>query len=168
MNVDFRLAYSPIHPGLADMLEGVARTLNLDTAVAFNDTNQLQIGLTQNPFLAGIEFADAPEYHSTDPNALPRVLDYALRFPGGLRTGRVNQAIFNWYTQRLFPVLQYPGPRNRDGNDGGQPTGYLQEGFLAVQNSIAQEFLRMQSNGAQNMPEVNLQVSIYSFFNFFS
>lgn len=142
------------------MLDGVAQTLNLDTAVGFNDTNQLQIGLSQNPFLAGIEFADAPEYHSGDPNALPRVLDYALRFPGGLRTGRMNQAIFNWYTQMSFPILQYPGPRNREGDDGGIPTGYLQEGFLAVQNTIAKEFLRMQSKGKELMPEVKLQVRI--------
>lgn len=158
MHLQYRLAYTPPHAGLAQMLVGVANTLKLKPAVAFTDQQQLQIALSQNPFLAGLEFSDAPEYNSNDTNALPRVIDYAIRFPGALRTGRKNPVLYNWFTKLKFPILPYPGPRNRETDDDGIPSGYWQEGFLSIQNTIAQEFVRMHSGGAQLMPEVILNV----------
>lgn len=155
-----QIAYTPDHPGLESLLHGVAQQLKIESVVAYNDSEQLITALTQNNYLVGIEFADAPEYHSDNPNALPHVLDYALRFPGGLRTGRVNQAIFNWYTRSMFPILQSPGPRNREADDGGLPPGYLQEGFLAIQNSLAHSFVSLQSNRTKSMPNITLQVRL--------
>lgn len=67
--------------------------------------------------------------------------------------------IFNWRTDLLFPRFQTPGPRNRNGTDGGIPPGYRQEGFLAIQHAIANEYLKMQ--GAVEMPDIKLQVKLH-------
>lgn len=89
-------------------------------------------------------------------NEFPNQLAYSIRFPSELRTGRFNPLIFNWRTDLLFPRFQVPGPRNREGDDGGIPPGYRQEGFLAIQNAIASEFYKMKSN--EVMPHIQLQV----------
>lgn len=57
----------------------------------------------------------------------------------------------------LFPRFEILGPRNRRSDNGGVPPGYLQEGFLAIQNAVADQFLRMKSNTAF-MPEILIQV----------
>lgn len=58
----------------------------------------------------------------------------------------------------MFPRFQILGPRNQDDYDDGLPSGYLREGFLAVQNAIADQFLFMKSNRTNNMPEIKIQV----------
>lgn len=58
----------------------------------------------------------------------------------------------------MYPRFQILGPRNPNDTDGGLPSGYLREGFLAVQNAIANQFLRLKSDGT-TMPEIMMQVS---------
>lgn len=88
---------------------------------------------------------------------IPAQLEYSIRFPSELRTGRFNPASNNWRTDLLFPRFEILGPRNRRSDNGGIPPGYFQEGFLAIQNAIADQFLRMKSNVAF-MPEISIQV----------
>lgn len=91
-------------------------------------------------------------------SGLPKRLRYSLRFPGELRTIRHNPLLFNWQTDRSEPRFQEPGPRTSADADGGIPPGYRREGFLAIQNAVARQFVRMQSNDALGMPEIVIQV----------
>lgn len=81
-----------------------------------------------------------------------------MRFPSELRTARFNPASNNWRTDLLFPRFDILGPRNRRVHNGGVPPGYFQEGFLAIQNAIADQFLRMKSGNVAYMPEISIQV----------
>lgn len=80
-----------------------------------------------------------------------------MRFPSELRTAPFNPASNNWRTDLLFPRFDILGPRNRRSHNGGIPPGYFQEGFLAIQNAIADQFLRMNIDDAY-MPEISIQV----------
>lgn len=50
----------------------------------------------------------------------------------------------------IYPSDNYNSPRNLANDDGGPPS-YYQEGFLAIQNTIASAFISMSGN---QMPEI--------------
>lgn len=81
-----------------------------------------------------------------------------MRYPSELRTGQFIPSSNNWRTDLLFPRFDILGPRNRRTESGGLPPGYFQEGFLAIQNAIAAQFLRMKSGAVDLMPEISIQV----------
>lgn len=89
---------------------------------------------------------------------LPGKLNYTIRFPAESRSAVtfVDTHLYNWFTNLLFPSFLTPGPRNHDVDDGGIPSGYRQEGFLAIQNAIATAFLK--SFSIIDIPEIILQV----------
>lgn len=89
---------------------------------------------------------------------IPAQLEYSMTFPSELRTGSFNPTSNNWRTDLLFPRFEILGPRNRRSENGGIPPGYYQEGFLAIQNAIARQFLEMKSNQNAVMPEIFIQV----------
>lgn len=86
-----------------------------------------------------------------------------MRFPSELRTEPVNPSWNNWRTDLLFPRFDVAGPRNRRSDNGGTPPGYYQEGFLAIQNAIAAQFLQMKSSTAAQMPDIYIQVTMFIF-----
>lgn len=89
---------------------------------------------------------------------MPKNLRYTLRFPSELRTPWNPHPLFhNWRTNLMFPIFSVPGPRNRNSSDGGVPTGYAREGFLAVQHSLAQSVLRLQNESIE-LPDVEMRV----------
>lgn len=51
---------------------------------------------------------------------IPNQLEYAMRFPSELRTGRFNPSSNNWRTDLLFPRFEITGPRNRNSPTGGK------------------------------------------------
>jgi hypothetical protein len=60
---------------------------------------------------------------------LPDVINYALRFPAELRTNdeylqKLGGFFFNWATNWKISDGFSIGVRNKDDNDGGNPTGY--------------------------------------------
>lgn len=55
--------------------------------------------------------------------------------------------------------MKRTGPRNPNASDGGLPPGYLQEGFLAVQNAIAAQYVLSKSHRSNTMPDIMIQVS---------
>ena len=63
---------------------------------------------------------------------------YTLRFSATPQYASkdVTSAVKNWETQMTFPLFQKPGPRMVNDSEGGFP-GYYEEGFLAIQHSIA-------------------------------
>lgn len=85
---------------------------------------------------------------------LPRRLQYALRFPGELRTHHsINPLLYNWQTDKSITPYQEPGPRTRYQADGGIPPGYRREGFLAVQHAIARRFVGAHASVASAVAE---------------
>lgn len=61
-------------------------------------------------------------------------------------------AIFNWFTDQIFPMFQESLPRNQQSDDGGIPPGYYKEGFLAIQNALSSTFI------SHNMLDKNMTV----------
>lgn len=82
---------------------------------------------------------------------LPKKLQYALRFPNKLR--RSYGA--NWQTNMIFPIGSMNTPREKYSSTGGSPS-YRDEGFLWIQNTIAEAILR-NSNKAVKMPFIQMQ-----------
>lgn len=61
---------------------------------------------------------------------LPVVINYAIRFPGELRSRsekerKLSGFIFNWATNFKLSNEFAAGPRNSEENDGGSPPGYI-------------------------------------------
>lgn len=87
---------------------------------------------------------------------LPKDLSYELRFPGETRAygGAIGNE-FTWQTNLKYPLFQNLGPREGYANDGGK-VGYNREGFLPIQNAIANTYIRMQTK--EQLPPVFMQV----------
>ena len=63
-----------------------------------------------------------------------------------------------WKTQFTFPVLQVPGPRNKNASQGGPPF-YFEAGFLAIQHAV--DIAIMKYKGKIDM--LNTTVSVKRF-----
>ena len=50
-----------------------------------------------------------------------------------------------WNTQFTFPVLQVPGPRNKNASPGGPPF-YFEAGFLAIQHAVDVAIMKYKGN----------------------
>ena len=50
-----------------------------------------------------------------------------------------------WNTQFTFPVLQVPGPRNKNASHGGPPF-YFEAGFLAIQHAVDVAIMKYKGN----------------------
>ncbi|CAG7716861.1 unnamed protein product [Allacma fusca] len=112
-----------------------------------------------SPVLAGIIF---PEM---EPSENSSKIQYALRFPAYQRTDFeiFSERLFlkpSWYTDTLYPIFTLPGPRSAKKNSGGLP-GYLDEGFLYLQNAIEstiiKTFLNETQKGDLESYRVNMQ-----------
>lgn len=101
--------------------------------------------------LAGVQFDDS----WSNLTGFPEQFSFSLRFPSELRTSTTNIGL-TWLTSKLFAIIDLTGPRNPDDNDGGNPVGYLREGFLPVQNALSSEWLKLKS-GQNELPEVFMQ-----------
>lgn len=56
----------------------------------------------------------------------------------------------------MYDTFAMIGPRQLSQNDGGT-VGYFREGFLAVQNAIANSYVKQQTD--TEMPNILMQVS---------
>ena len=106
------------------------------TVQAFTDEEQMikyydkQEAYYQNLILCGIAFENVVQ--------LDNQLKYKIRFPNTPKHNVQDRMrpIKNWWTQFTFPLFSKPGPRTAEYIEGGIP-GYYEEGFLAIQHSIA-------------------------------
>ena len=64
-----------------------------------------------------------------------------------------------WNTQFTFPILEVPGPRNRNASYGGPPF-YFEEGFLSLQHAVDTAIIKLKGNISG---ELNASVSIKRF-----
>lgn len=157
LTIDYRLCFAPnASAPLRQLLDDAAHSLQLNTSVGYADSAALELAMKRHAYLAAVDF-HAPSANAS--RTLPKRLRYTLRFPSELRTGRDNPVIFNWRTNLVFPPFQVPGPRNRDGADGGIPPGYHPEGFLTVQNAIAAAFLRLHGSNGRRTGENDINAS---------
>ncbi|KAJ6632964.1 Phospholipid-transporting ATPase ABCA3, partial [Pseudolycoriella hygida] len=148
---NWTILYTPQNAQLLELVNGASEQLGLDPAEAAASPEELARRLVNDRHLVGLNF------HIDDMVDIPAHLEYSVRLPSELRTGQFNPAINNWRTDLLFPRFEILGPRNRLSDNGGIPPGYFQEGFLAIQNAIANQFLQMKSNMAESMPEIHIQ-----------
>lgn len=84
------------------------------------------------------------------------MLVYSIRFPNELRI-RERGSSNTWYTDSLFDdddhyyVTRYPG------QDGGGLPSYLGEGFLAIQDAIANAYANMTDSTKLTWPDIQIQ-----------
>ncbi|MGH0172914.1 UNVERIFIED_CONTAM: hypothetical protein FKN15_075079 [Acipenser sinensis] len=123
--------------------------------------------------LAAVVF-EPPFSHRDEP--LPLQVSYHLRFkysprnaPARERTGLNPNSDRDWHTQKLFPLFQLPGPRERDYNHGGTPgkimIWYYREAFLAVQHAVDRAVIGSYGNrsGAALLEKVSVSLARFPF-----
>uniref|UniRef100_A0A336MK43 CSON001010 protein n=1 Tax=Culicoides sonorensis TaxID=179676 RepID=A0A336MK43_CULSO len=157
---NWTIFYSPQNPVLEDFVKGAIDRIKTTQNIAVEgkkNSSDLNFSLLTSKPITGIEFNDI----LTNITRIPRNLDFTLRFPYELRNDRSNfVALFNWFTDLIFPQFQENLPRNEKTDDGGLPPGYAREGFLTMQNVISREFIeRIQMEGDENftVPEIFVQ-----------
>ncbi|KAJ6635436.1 Phospholipid-transporting ATPase ABCA3 [Pseudolycoriella hygida] len=152
--VNRQLIYSPKN----DVLERIVS--NVSVQLGFNGTvlgvpNSLELlnsAKVYEPF-ASIEFEDSLQSIVT----LPNVINYAIRFPAELRRNQVvaNAFFENWATDYKLGSDFSIGPRNRYEDDGGEPPGYIPQGFIALQNLLERQIINEVTPG--DIPDVVIQ-----------
>uniref|UniRef100_A0A336L4T4 CSON004232 protein n=1 Tax=Culicoides sonorensis TaxID=179676 RepID=A0A336L4T4_CULSO len=157
---NWTIFYSPQNPVLEDFVKAAIeriKTTQKITVEGKKNSSDLNFSLITSKPITGIEFNDI----LTNVTRIPQNLDFTLRFPYELRNDRSNfVALFNWFTDLIFPQFQENLPRNEKTDDGGLPPGYAREGFLTMQNVISREFIeRIQMEGDENftVPEIFVQ-----------
>ena len=154
------LPFSPDNAILAQIVNETAKQLNISPGPAYANARALEkavygTGDSSYTSLTGIQFDDALS-NITDFQQLEQ-LSFSLRFPSELRTSTTNIGL-TWLTSKLFALIDLTGPRNPDDQDGGNPVGYLREGFLPVQNALSMAWLKLAKKQANiELPEVIMQ-----------
>lgn len=148
--LDYNLAYAPSHPALEPLMALVKESLGItDTLRVFatpEEMNQMLISDQSRKMLAGIIFEGLEPSATTLPNDLHSV----IRFPAESRAvATLNALTNNWQTDSLFPFFSTGGPRNPFNDNGGNPPGYYEERFMAIQSAISQAFIEMRSEAQQ-------------------
>ncbi|XP_067637687.1 phospholipid-transporting ATPase ABCA3 isoform X2 [Eurosta solidaginis] len=146
-----QLAYSPPNSFLEAIVTEATESLNLQGFESFPNASALERAFTTDNFVAGIQFDDSWA-SITD---YPRKFAFTLRFPSELRTSTRSLG-WSWLTSKLFPLIDMPGPRNAEEDDGGLPVGYLREGFLPVQQAVSMAYLKLAGN-KESLPYVDMQ-----------
>ena len=67
-----------------------------------------------------------------------------------------------WNTQFTFPVLQVPGPRNKNASHGGPPF-YFEAGFLAIQHAVDVAIMNYRYKGKNDTRMLDTTVSVKRF-----
>lgn len=134
------------------MIANVALELELNYR-SFANPTELEKFMMSNQSFVGVVFDQ-----DSSQDSLPQDFTYRLRFPAGLRTVSVSASINTWDTSKLFPPrVDTQGPRNKDSNAGGDP-GYILEGFMAVQNAISSNYIKLAAtSNATDLPDIELQ-----------
>ncbi|XP_053951058.1 phospholipid-transporting ATPase ABCA3 [Anastrepha ludens] len=147
----YKLLYSPTNKFLEAIVSEAAESLNMKGYESYPNASALESELVTSNYLTGVQFDDSL-YNITD---YPRKFAFSLRFPSELRTATRSLG-WTWLTSKLFPLIDFPGPRNPEQNDGGLPVGYLREAFLPVQQALSMAYLKLAGN-QENLPYVEMQ-----------
>uniref|UniRef100_A0A240PML2 ABC transporter domain-containing protein n=1 Tax=Anopheles atroparvus TaxID=41427 RepID=A0A240PML2_ANOAO len=144
------IAFSPDSPALRALMEPVGEWANLNVQPLPNGTT-LQNFLRATNAFAGVEFD--PRLNRS--GALPRQLNYRLRFPGEQRAQFTIG--HSWQTHRRWGPRADGGARFAEHSDGGPSPGYFREGFLSIQHFIFRSFAELHKTIPDPVPDVYLQ-----------
>lgn len=123
--------------------------LNLPITVGFDNEELMDTSFTGNTCLAAVRFYGVKK----DSDVVPNVLQYALRFPGDLRTVKVH----GHQTAEHFWITRCHGDVNTD-TFYPQDCIYLREGFLQLQHRIFLEWLHLRNVSDSSIPDLTLNV----------
>lgn len=142
------MLFTPDKSFFESVLEYAKKDLGINYATTKNKATLVKVITSPNKYMAGVVF-DKKVLHSR----YYTELEMTLRFPPELR----RDSGYSWETKHLLPKgSDILGPRNEKDTDGGVPVGYLSEGFLQLQNSIAMGFLQYAS-GYEDLPTIQIR-----------
>ena len=145
-----QIAFAPNTSDVRQVMDSVVKQLGFTRAVPFNSEENMVSSLVslqgnKKTFLGGIAFNT-----SLDSNNII----YKIRLSSKTSPSTT------WNTQFTFPVLQVPGPRNKNASHGGPPF-YFEAGFLAIQHAVDVAIMKYRSKGKIDV--LNTTVSIKRF-----
>ena len=147
-----QIAFAPNTSDVRQVMVGVVKQLGFtcNSSVPFNSEEDMVSSLVslqgnEKTFLGGIAF-----HTSLDSNNII----YKIRLSSKTSPSTT------WNTQFTFPVLQVPGPRNKNASHGGPPF-YFEAGFLAIQHAVDVAIMKYRSKGKIDV--LNTTVSIKRF-----
>ena len=145
-----QIAFAPYTSDVRQVMDSVVKQLGFTRAVPFNSEENMVSSLVslqgnEKTFLGGIAF-----HTSLDSNNII----YKIRLSSKTSPSTT------WNTQFTFPVLQVPGPRNKNASHGGPPF-YFEAGFLAIQHAVDVAIMKYRSRGKIDV--LNTTVSIKRF-----
>ena len=161
-----QIAFAPNTSDVQHVIDRVVEQLGFTHAEPFSSEEDMVSSLVSlqgnnKTFLGGIVF-------NTSPNGSNII--YKIRLSsktdikqnGGKeeRQGFGTSPSTTWNTQFTFPVLQVPGPRNKNAFHGGPPF-YFEAGFLAIQHAVDVAIMKYRSKGKTDV--LNTTVSIKRF-----
>lgn len=146
-----QIAFAPNTSEVRQVMVKVVEQLGFTRAVPFHSEEEMVSSLVnlqgnEKTFLGGIAF-------NTSLNSSNII--YKIRLSsrtdikqnGGKeeRQGFGTSPSTTWNTQFTFPVLQVPGPRNKNASHGGSPF-YFEAGFLAIQHAVDIAIIKHKGN----------------------
>ena len=161
-----RIAFAPNTSDVQQVMDRVVKQLGFTHAVPFNSEEDMVSFLVslqgnEKTFLGGIAFNT-----SLDSNNIIYKIRLSsktdIKQNGGKeeRQGFGTSPSTTWNTQFTFPVLQVPGPRNKNASHGGPPF-YFEAGFLAIQHAVDTAIMKYRYKGKIDM--LNTTVSVKRF-----
>lgn len=164
LDVSNRIAFAPNTSGVRQVVDRVVKQLNLAHAVPFKSEEDMVRSLVnlqdnEKKFLGGIAFSTSLDSN----NVIYKIrqsskTDIKQNGSKEERQGFGTSPSTTWNTQFTFPVLQVPGPRNKNASHGGPPF-YFEAGFLAIQHAV--DVAIMKYKGKRDI--LNTTVSVKRF-----
>ena len=163
-----QIAFSPNTSDVQQVMDGVVEQLGFthNSSVLFNSEEDMVSSLVSlqgnnKTFLGGIVFNT-----SLDSNNIIYKIRLSSKTDKKQNGGKEERQGFGtspsttWNTQFTFPVLQVPGPRNKNASHGGPPF-YFEAGFLAIQHAVDVAIMKYRYKGKIDM--LNTTVSVKRF-----
>ena len=161
-----QIAFAPNTSDVQQVMDRVVKQLGFTRAVPFNSEENMVSSLVslqgnKKTFLGGIAFNT-----SLDSNNIIYKIRLSSKTDIKQNGGKEERQEFGtspsttWNTQFTFPVLQVPGPRNKNASHGGPPF-YFEAGFLAIQHAVDVAIMKYRYKGKIDM--LNTTVSVKRF-----
>lgn len=136
-----RIAFAPNTSDVRQVMDRVVKQLGFTHAVPFNSEQDMVSSLVslqgnEKTLLGGIAFST-----SLDSNNIIYKIRLSSKTDIKQNADKEERQEFGtspsttWNTRLTFPVLQVPGPRNKNASHGGPPF-YFEAGFLAIQHAV--------------------------------
>ncbi|XP_071796832.1 phospholipid-transporting ATPase ABCA3-like [Asterias amurensis] len=154
----WRMAYAPNGSAETRVMSFLVQNLHsgdhvtLDSGLGFKTESEMVEFLSKDDSSGKSDFLGGVTFHNPFPSSedLPTNITYSIRlkasqrnFPNSQYSNLTGQSS-RWYTDKLFPLVALPGPREKGKNWGGDP-GYMREGFLPLQYALDRALLQFRN-----------------------